>query len=102
MRDLVFILNNIDNDKKVTLNINSYNSLLLYLEQLNDKKVKEKYNYITIIGIEEIYKYCRKTLENSYNDNVENEIVNNMADNIINIIDNLGYEITYHNLEKGC
>lgn len=101
MRDLVFILSNTNNEN-VTLNINSYNSLLLYLEQLSNEKVKEKYNYITITGIEKIHKYCKETLENSYNTDVENSEVNNMTDNIINIINNLGYKITYHNLEKAC
>ena len=101
------IITLISNKKKIDdmiLRVDSYNVLLMYIEQLEDQEVIKKYETIVFNSMESIYHLCKQQLEISYNtNNIAKSIVDDFVEKIFDAIDNLDCKIIYKNqLREAC
>ena len=84
---------NIDN---MILEVDSYNVLLMYIDQLKDQEVAKRYDKVVINSRELVYNLCKEKLENSYNNiSLEKSVVDDFVESIFNSINNLEYKIIY-------
>lgn len=84
---------NIDN---MILEVDSYNVLLMYIDQLEDQEVVKRYDTVVINSRELVYNLCKEKLENSYNNiSLEKSVVDDFVESIFNAINNLEYKIIY-------
>ena len=90
------LISNKKNTDNMILEVDSYNVLLMYIDQLKDQEVAKRYDKVVINSRELVYNLCKEKLENSYNNiSLEKSVVDDFVESIFNAINNLEYKIIY-------
>lgn len=100
----ITLISNKKNTDNMILEVDSYNVLLMYIDQLKDQEVAKRYDAIIINSRELVYNLCKEKLENSYNNiSLEKSVINDFVESIFNAINNLEYKIIYEDeLREAC
>lgn len=98
------LISNKKNTDNMILEVDSYNVLLMYIDQLKDQEVAKRYDKVVINSRELVYNLCKEKLENSYNNiSLEKSVVDDFVESIFNAINNLEYKIIYEDeLREAC
>ncbi|HAT4258758.1 hypothetical protein P5F16_02895 [Clostridium perfringens] len=101
---IITLISNKKNIDNMILEVDSYNVLLMYIDQLKDQEVAKRYDAIIINSRELVYNLCKEKLENSYNNiSLEKSVVDDFVESIFNAINNLEYKIIYQDeLREAC
>ena len=101
---IITLISNKKNTDNMILEVDSYNLLLMYIDQLEDQEVVKRYDAVVITSRDSVYNLCKEKLENSYNtSDLEKSIVDDFVENIFNAINNLEYKIIYQDeLREAC
>ena len=96
---IITLISNKKNIDNMILEVDSYNVLLMYIDQLKDQEVAKRYDAIIINSRELVYNLCKEKLENSYNNiSLEKSVVDDFVESIFNAINNLEYKIIYQDV----
>ncbi|EJT5921338.1 hypothetical protein H8J87_06505 [Clostridium perfringens] len=100
----ITLISNKKNTDNMILEVDSYNVLLMYIDQLKDQEVAKRYDTVVINSRELVYNLCKEKLENSYNNiSLEKSVVDDFVESIFNAINNLEYKIIYEDeLREAC
>ncbi|ELC8432886.1 hypothetical protein ACV3OG_00915 [Clostridium perfringens] len=98
------LISNKKNTDNMILEVDSYNVLLMYIDQLKDQEVAKRYDAVIINSRELVYNLCKEKLENSYNNiSLEKSVIDDFVESIFNAINNLEYKIIYEDeLREAC
>ncbi|MGU8937537.1 hypothetical protein ACV3U6_07795 [Clostridium perfringens] len=98
------LISNKKNTDNMILEVDSYNVLLMYIDQLKDQEVAKRYDTVVINSRELVYNLCKEKLENSYNNiSLEKSVIDDFVESIFNAINNLEYKIIYEDeLREAC
>ncbi|MBI6087522.1 hypothetical protein ACV31L_02910 [Clostridium perfringens] len=101
---IITLISNKKNIDNMILEVDSYNVLLMYIDQLEDQEVVKRYDTVVINSRELVYNLCKEKLENSYNNiSLEKSVVDDFVESIFNAINNLEYKIIYEDeLREAC
>lgn len=101
---IITLISNKKNIDNMILEVDSYNVLLMYIDQLEDQEVVKRYDTVVINSRELVYNLCKEKLENSYNNiSLEKSVVDDFVESIFNTINNLEYKIIYEDeLREAC
>ncbi|EOU1139048.1 hypothetical protein QTH47_03195 [Clostridium perfringens] len=101
---IITLISNKKNIDNMILEVDSYNVLLMYIDQLKDQEVAKRYDAIIINSRELVYNLCKEKLENSYNNiSLEKSVIDDFVESIFNAINNLEYKIIYQDeLREAC
>lgn len=101
---IITLISNKKNIDNMILEVDSYNVLLMYIDQLEDQEVVKRYDTFVINSRELVYNLCKEKLENSYNNiSLEKSVVDDFVESIFNAINNLEYKIIYEDeLREAC
>ncbi|EGT2191762.1 TPA: hypothetical protein ACF09P_001011 [Clostridium perfringens] len=100
----ITLISNKKNTDNMILEVDSYNVLLMYIDQLKDQEVAKRYDTVVINSRELVYNLCKEKLENSYNNiSLEKSVIDDFVESIFNAINNLEYKIIYEDeLREAC
>ncbi|UBK27380.1 hypothetical protein KLF27_05730 [Clostridium perfringens] len=100
----ITLISNKKNTDNMILEVDSYNVLLMYIDQLKDQEVAKRYDTVVINSRELVYNLCKEKLENSYNNiSLEKSVVDDFVESIFNAINKLEYKIIYEDeLREAC
>ncbi|MDK0649706.1 hypothetical protein ACV3S0_13330 [Clostridium perfringens] len=101
---IITLISNKKNTDNMILEVDSYNVLLMYIDQLEDQEVVKRYDTVVINSRELVYNLCKEKLENSYNNiSLEKSVIDDFVESIFNAINNLEYKIIYEDeLREAC
>lgn len=100
----ITLISNKKNTDNMILEVDSYNVLLMYIDQLKYQEVAKRYDTVVINSRELVYNLCKEKLENSYNNiSLEKSVIDDFVESIFNAINNLEYKIIYEDeLREAC